>query len=209
MALVAGVLGRAGEKGRKRRLEEASKGLVPWETSPDLRKHMTKEVQAAMLKQKEVMGRIQSQVKGFTDEEKDMLRRHYDAAAPDFDEAKMMDVLGKTAAGEEGKAEAEAGEVTAAAGRGQEAGEAPATTEAEVKAEERPGEKETAVTAEADVRADVQPGEKETVATAEAEVKADSQPEEKETAATTEAEAKADSQLGDKETASVDKVKEN
>ena len=74
MAVVAGVLGRAGEKGQKRRLADAARGSVSWSTSPELTRHMKKEVQAAVLKRKEVMGRMQSDIQGFTEEEQNILR---------------------------------------------------------------------------------------------------------------------------------------
>lgn len=36
MALIAGVLGRAGERGQQRRLADAEKGVVKWQTPKDV-----------------------------------------------------------------------------------------------------------------------------------------------------------------------------
>ncbi|KAG5926075.1 hypothetical protein E4U53_003168 [Claviceps sorghi] len=74
MAVVAGVLGKAGQKGKERRLQDASSGRVPWDMSPELQRHIHKEVQAAVSKRKEVMGRMQSNIQGFTEEEENLLR---------------------------------------------------------------------------------------------------------------------------------------
>lgn len=107
MAVVAGVLGRAGQRGQKRRLAEASAGKVSWSTPPELKRHMQKEAQAAARKRKEVMGRMQSDVEGFTEEEQEMLRSRYPgvAAAPEVTEADMVDMMGEAAAEAEAKTE--------------------------------------------------------------------------------------------------------
>lgn len=43
VALIGGVLGRAGELGRKRRLRDAAEGIVSWENSRDMDKYLGKE----------------------------------------------------------------------------------------------------------------------------------------------------------------------
>ncbi|KAK5995706.1 Small ribosomal subunit protein uS2m [Cladobotryum mycophilum] len=110
MALVAGVLGRAGEVGQKRRIEEATKGNVSWSTSPELTRHMKKEVQAAVLKRKEVMGRVQADVQGFTDEEMKILRSQILGEELEVTEDDMVDLLSTAALGAGEKPVIEAGD---------------------------------------------------------------------------------------------------
>lgn len=45
-ALVAGVLGRAGELGQKRRLRDAKEGIVTWENAEDVARYMSKQNRA-------------------------------------------------------------------------------------------------------------------------------------------------------------------
>lgn len=104
MAVVAGVLGRAGGKGEKRRLQDASRGSVSWNTPPELTRHMKKEVQAAILKRKEVMGRMQSNIQGFTEDEQNLLRSQYKGVELDVSEDEMVEMMGATALGEAGDA---------------------------------------------------------------------------------------------------------
>ncbi|ETS02586.1 hypothetical protein M419DRAFT_110107 [Trichoderma reesei RUT C-30] len=101
MALVAGVLGRAGEAGQKRRLQDAARGEISWETSPELSRHMRKEVQAAVTKRKEVMGQMQSNIQGFTDEEMKLLRSQYlGEQQQEVSEDDLVNMLGQTVAAE-------------------------------------------------------------------------------------------------------------
>lgn len=101
MALVAGVLGRAGEAGQKRRLQDAANGNISWSTSPELSRHMRKEVQAAVLKRKEVMGRMQANIQGFTDEEMKLLRSQYLGESQDeATEDDLVNLMGETVASE-------------------------------------------------------------------------------------------------------------
>ncbi|PTB55480.1 hypothetical protein M431DRAFT_82244 [Trichoderma harzianum CBS 226.95] len=101
MALVAGVLGRAGEAGQKRRLQDAASGNISWSTSPELSRHMRKEVQAAVLKRKEVMGRMQANIQGFTDEEMKLLRSQYLGEQQDeVTEDDLVNMMGETVAAE-------------------------------------------------------------------------------------------------------------
>ncbi|KAG6018115.1 hypothetical protein E4U54_002725 [Claviceps lovelessii] len=97
MAVVAGVLGRAGQKGKERRLRDASRGSVPWDTSPELTRHMNKEVQAAVSKRKEVMGRTQSNVQGFTEEEQKLLRLRNSEVDLKVTEDDMVNMMGQAA----------------------------------------------------------------------------------------------------------------
>ncbi|GAB0132689.1 hypothetical protein EsDP_00001117 [Epichloe bromicola] len=97
MAVVAGVLGKAGQKGKQRRLHDASRGSVPWNTSPELTRHMKKEVQAAVSKRKEVMGRTQSNVQGFTEEEQKLLRLRNSGVDLKVSEHDMVKMMGETA----------------------------------------------------------------------------------------------------------------
>lgn len=98
MALVAGVLGRAGEAGQKRRLQDANSGNISWSTSPELSRHMRKEVQAAVLKRKEVMGRMQANIQGFTDEELKLLRSQYlGEQQQEVTEDELVSLMGETA----------------------------------------------------------------------------------------------------------------
>ncbi|UKZ87399.1 uncharacterized protein TrAFT101_003204 [Trichoderma asperellum] len=101
MALVAGVLGRAGEAGQKRRIQDAKKGDISWSTSPELSRHMRKEVQAAVLKRKEVMGRMQANIQGFTDEELKLLRSQYlGEQQEEVTEEELVNLMGETVASE-------------------------------------------------------------------------------------------------------------
>lgn len=108
MALVAGVLGRAGEAGQKRRVQDAKKGDISWSTSPELSRHMRKEVQAAVLKRKEVMGRMQANIQGFTDEELKLLRSQYlGEQQEEVTEDELVNLMGETVASEAAAAPAE------------------------------------------------------------------------------------------------------
>lgn len=100
MAVVAGVLGRAGQKGKKRRLQDASSGNVPWNTPPELTKHMQKEVQAAVSKRKEVMGRTQSNVQGLTEEEQKLLRLRNSEVDLEVSENDMVNTMVEAALGD-------------------------------------------------------------------------------------------------------------
>jgi small subunit ribosomal protein S2 len=110
MAVVAGVLGRAGQMGKERRLQDASRGSVSWSTSPELAKHMKKEVAAAISKRKEVMGRVQSNVQGFTEEEQKLLRIGNSNVDLDVSEDEMVNMLGETALNDAREAVVKAGD---------------------------------------------------------------------------------------------------
>ena len=112
MAIVAGVLGRAGQKGKARRLQDSAAGSVSWNTPAELTRHMRKEVAAAVVKRKEVMGRMQSNVQGFNEEEQKLLRIQNQEVDVEVSEDDMVSMLGEAAApsgGETGAAERLAG----------------------------------------------------------------------------------------------------
>ncbi|KAL7905647.1 hypothetical protein GGI35DRAFT_471534 [Trichoderma velutinum] len=116
MALVAGVLGRAGEAGQKRRLQDAASGNISWSTSPELSRHMRKEVQAAVVKRKEVMGRMQANIQGFTDEEMKLLRSQYlGEQQEEVTEDDLVNMMGETVAAEASKEKAAPSEETVGA----------------------------------------------------------------------------------------------
>ncbi|KAH6982880.1 ribosomal protein S2, flavodoxin-like domain-containing protein [Ilyonectria sp. MPI-CAGE-AT-0026] len=100
MAVVAGVLGRAGEAGQKRRLQDAAHGKVAWSNPEDLDRHITKETKAAMEERKAVMGHIQHNIEGFTEEEQKLLRTQYYGEEAEVTEDDMMSILGEAALGD-------------------------------------------------------------------------------------------------------------
>lgn len=132
MAVVAGVLGRAGQKGKERRLQDSSRGNVSWNTSPELERHMKKEVQAAVMKRKEVMGRMQSNVQGFTEEEQKLLRVRNNEVDLEVSEDEMVNMLGETALKDAGEAVAEAGHVDSSKTSSWKVGEGLADIEAQL-----------------------------------------------------------------------------
>lgn len=116
MALVAGVLGRAGEAGQKRRLKDAASGDISWSTSPELSRHIRKEVQAAVTKRKEVMGRMQANIQGFTDEEMKLLRSQYlGEQQEEVTEDDLVNMMGETVASEASTKQAAPSEATLSA----------------------------------------------------------------------------------------------
>ncbi|KAG6088166.1 hypothetical protein E4U30_000518 [Claviceps sp. LM220 group G6] len=96
MAVVAGVLGKAGQKGQRRRLQDASQGNVPWNMTPELTRYIEKDVQAAVTKRKEVMGKMQSNIQGFTEEEQKLLKSKDRGVARKVTEDDIVDMMGET-----------------------------------------------------------------------------------------------------------------
>lgn len=111
MAVVAGVLGKAGQRGKQRRLQDASKGNVSWNTPPELVRHMQKEVKMAIANRKEVMGRMQSNVQGFTEEEQKLMRLGNKDVDVEISEDDMVKMLGETALNDATDAAVKAGDV--------------------------------------------------------------------------------------------------
>ncbi|EFY89275.1 37S ribosomal protein MRP4 precursor [Metarhizium acridum CQMa 102] len=132
MAVVAGVLGRAGQKGKERRLQDSSRGNVSWKTSPELERHVKKEVQVAVTKRKEVMGRIQSNVQGFTEEEQKLLRIRNNEVDLEVSEDEMVNILGETALKDAREAVVEAGHVHSSKTSSEKVGEGLADIEAQL-----------------------------------------------------------------------------
>lgn len=99
MAVVGGVLGRAGQAGQQRRLRDATKGKVLWENPEDLARHMQKETKAAIAERKAVMGRMQQNLEGFTEEEQNILRSQNEVEDLQVSETEMLEMLGEAASG--------------------------------------------------------------------------------------------------------------
>jgi small subunit ribosomal protein S2 len=100
VGVIAGVLGRAGQSGKTRRLEEAKKGSVSWSTPPALLDHILKEQGRARSRRKEIMGRIQN-AEGFNDDEEAILRSRFGLdPTPEVSEEDMVQMLGETASKE-------------------------------------------------------------------------------------------------------------
>lgn len=113
VAVIGGVLGRAGERGQKRRLEDAKKGNVAWQTPPMLQTHMQKDISAAIKERKEVMGRMQANLAGFNEEEQKMLQEGEDGAGEAMSEEQLLQVLGEAASEAGGDVAAQEGATAA------------------------------------------------------------------------------------------------
>ncbi|KAL2694526.1 hypothetical protein Neosp_001109 [[Neocosmospora] mangrovei] len=99
MAVVGGVLGRAGQRGQQRRVEDAKKGRVPWNNPYDIVQYMQRENKAAIAERKSVMGRMQHNIEGFSEEEQKILREQYYEEDIQVSEEEMVDMLGEAALG--------------------------------------------------------------------------------------------------------------
>lgn len=100
IALIGGVLGRAGQRGQQRRKEAADKGEISWDTPKDLTTYMRAENAHAISKRKEVMGRMQ-QYQGLSEEETRQLHEKYGVGEKsDVSEDAMLNILGATAEGD-------------------------------------------------------------------------------------------------------------
>ncbi|KAH7245985.1 ribosomal protein S2, flavodoxin-like domain-containing protein [Fusarium tricinctum] len=131
MAVVGGVLGRAGQRGQQRRLEDAKKDKATWENPPDLVQHMTREKKAAIAERKNVMGQMQHNIEGFTEEEQKLLREQFYGENLEVTESEMVDMMGEAALGAAKEAAAES--VASLP-------EQPAASEAPVEVETKPAE---------------------------------------------------------------------
>ena len=100
MAVVGGVLGRAAETGKNRRLADAKKQKVTWENPEEIKSFMKRELRAALTERKAVMGRLQSNVEGFNEEEQNILRSQYAVEDLEVTEDEMLGMLGQAAIGE-------------------------------------------------------------------------------------------------------------
>ncbi|KAJ4254958.1 hypothetical protein NW762_009760 [Fusarium torreyae] len=99
MAVVGGVLGRAGQRGQQRRLADAKKGQASWENPPDLVQHIRREQKAAIAERKTVMGQMQHNVEGFTEEEQRLLREQFYGEELEVSESEMVNMMGEAALG--------------------------------------------------------------------------------------------------------------
>ncbi|PHH59117.1 hypothetical protein CDD81_3711 [Ophiocordyceps australis] len=99
VGVIAGVLGRAGQRGRDQRLREAVQGSVPWNTPESLRRHMKKEVLAALRKKKEAMAMMPSKGEGEEEDEHELLRKRYDDEMLDVNDEEMVAILRKASIG--------------------------------------------------------------------------------------------------------------
>lgn len=106
VAVIGGALGRAGQKGRQRRLADAAKGEVTWKTRPEVTEYMQNEVKEVMLRRKQVMGRYQEQLAGFNEEESALLASRLESGPTEVGHEDMVAMMSETAK-EETKAQAE------------------------------------------------------------------------------------------------------
>jgi small subunit ribosomal protein S2 len=100
MAVVGGVLGRAGQRGQQRRMADAKKNnMATWKNSPDIVQHMSREKKAALAERKNVMGQMQHNLEGFNEEEQKILREGLYGDELEVTESEMMDMMGEAALG--------------------------------------------------------------------------------------------------------------
>ncbi|EXM06483.1 ribosomal protein S2, flavodoxin-like domain-containing protein [Fusarium oxysporum II5] len=100
MAVVGGVLGRAGQRGQQRRMADAKKkNMATWENSPDIVQHMNREKKAALAERKNVMGQMQHNLEGFNEEEQKILREGLYGDELEVTESEMVDMIGEAALG--------------------------------------------------------------------------------------------------------------
>jgi small subunit ribosomal protein S2 len=69
-------------------------------TSPELSRHISSEVRKAKQKRKDVMGRFQLNVEGFSEDEENILRSQYAREDVTVSEDAMLELLGETAVAE-------------------------------------------------------------------------------------------------------------
>lgn len=94
-AVIAGVLGRAGEIGYKRRLKHSERGQVSWKTPQDVERYMQTQATEVMARRKEVMGTEQQNLMHFSDEESAILNSQRKDALAEMGEDEMMQALVK------------------------------------------------------------------------------------------------------------------
>jgi small subunit ribosomal protein S2 len=104
VALIGGVLGRAGQRGQERRKHDAKMGQVPWTTPRDLQEYMKEEKSAAIKKRKEVMGRMQ-EYQGLNEEEEGIMKAQHESHAEKAEEEDILTLMTQAT----GEAKAEAG----------------------------------------------------------------------------------------------------
>ena len=84
----------------RRRLDEAKTGGVTWSTKPDVQQHMRQEIKRAVRKRNRIMGKIDSEVSGFNEEEKRLLQSRFPDVKKPMSEEEMMRMMGKSVAEE-------------------------------------------------------------------------------------------------------------
>ena len=71
--MIAGVLGRGGQRGQQRRLKDAEEGIVTWQNPTDIRRHVKKETAKELEAHKKVMRAAQARGGGEEQEEQEAL----------------------------------------------------------------------------------------------------------------------------------------
>ncbi|KAL6914208.1 hypothetical protein FSST1_011968 [Fusarium sambucinum] len=97
MAVVSGVLGRAGQRGYQRRMADAKKDKSTWQNPPDIVQHMNRERKVAIAERKNVMGQMQHNLEGFNEEEQKILREQFYGEEPEVTDSDLIKVMAETA----------------------------------------------------------------------------------------------------------------
>ncbi|EGX96637.1 37S ribosomal protein MRP4 [Cordyceps militaris CM01] len=111
IAVIGGVLARAGQRGQERRLADAKNGNVTWQTPPSLASQIKRDIKVAVNQRKEVMGRMQANLVGFTEEELEILQTEYDGAAKSVSEADMVNMMAEASVQETAEEDAPAADL--------------------------------------------------------------------------------------------------
>jgi small subunit ribosomal protein S2 len=101
MAVVGGVLGRAGQRGYQRRMADAKKDKSTWQNPTDIVQHMNRERKVAIAERKNVMGQMQHNLEGFNEEEQKILREQFYGEEPEVTETDLIKVMAETASVED------------------------------------------------------------------------------------------------------------
>ncbi|KAH6966577.1 ribosomal protein S2, flavodoxin-like domain-containing protein [Fusarium venenatum] len=97
MAVVSGVLGRAGQRGYQRRMADAKKDKSTWQNPPDIVQHMNRERKVAIAERKNVMGQMQHNLEGFNEEEQKILREQFYGEEPEVTDSDLIKAMAETA----------------------------------------------------------------------------------------------------------------
>jgi small subunit ribosomal protein S2 len=97
MAVVGGVLGRAGQRGYQRRMADAKKDKSTWQNPPDIVQHMSREKKVAIAERKNVMGQMQHNLEGFNEEEQKILREQFYGEEPEAADSDLVKVMAEAA----------------------------------------------------------------------------------------------------------------
>lgn len=96
MAVVGGVLGRAGQRGYQRRMADAKKDKSTWQNPPDIVQHMSREKKVAIAERKNVMGQMQHNLEGFSEEEQKILREQFYGEESEVTETDLIKMMAQT-----------------------------------------------------------------------------------------------------------------